>query len=179
VRGDNAAMDEAVRRPDEFLESIGTEAAAELRGLGTRRRYPAGTAILLEGDVAHGALVLLDGAVKLSVGSAEGDEVILDVLEAGSLVGELSVIDGRPRSATVTALSPVEVLAVGAGAFNDFLERHPPVMRGLLVDVIDRLRTREAVVKALRALRQLGWAESRGRTIAIHELDLVRRRAAR
>ena len=226
-------MDEVDWRHDDFLASLGPEAAAELRGLGTRRRYPAGAALFLEGDAAHEALVVLAGEVKLSVGSVEGGEVILDVLEPGSLVGELSVIDGKPRSATVSALSPVEVLAVGAIAFNEFLERHPPILRGLLIEVIDRLRTRvrhqlefgtgdamgricarlaeladrqgemeggsivvhspvsqtelaawaglsrEAVVKALRALRQLGWVENRGRTIVIHELERVRQRAAR
>lgn len=80
--------------------------------------------------------------MKVSVGSVEGEEVILDVLEVGSLVGELSVMDGKPRSATVSALSPVEVLAVGAVAFNEFLDRHPQVLRGLFIEVIDRLRAR-------------------------------------
>jgi CRP-like cAMP-binding protein len=230
---DNDVVSEVDWRHDDFLASAGPEAAAELRQLATRRRYPAGAALFLEGDVAHEALVLLTGEVKVSVGSVEGGEVILDVLEPGSLVGELSVIDGKPRSATVSALSPVEVLAVGAVAFNEYLERHPRLLRGLLIEVIDRLRTRvrhqlefgtgdamgricarlaeltdrhgemeggsvvvhspvsqtelaawtglsrEAVVKALRALRQLGWVENRGRTIVIHELERVRQRAAR
>jgi CRP-like cAMP-binding protein len=226
-------VDQVDWRHDDFLASLGAEGEAELRRLGTRRRYPAGAALFLEGDVAHEALVLLAGEVKLSIGSVEGGEVILDVMEPGSLVGELSVIDGKPRSATVSALSAVEVLAVGAVAFNEFLERHPRVLRGLLIEVIDRLRTRvrhqlefgtgdamgricarlaeladrhgtveggsvvvhspvtqtelaawsglsrEAVVKALRALRQLGWVENTGRSIAIHQLERVRQRAAR
>jgi len=226
-------VDAAGSPSGDFLAGLGPEAADELRALGTRRTYPAGAALFLEGDAAHEAVVLLSGEVKLSVGSLEGGEVILDVLKAGSLVGELSVIDGRPRSATVSAIRPVEVLAVPATDFNEFLEAHPRVMRGLLIEVIDRLRTRvrhqlefgtgdamgricarlaeladrhgrwdggdvivqspltqtelaawaglsrEAVVKVLRALRQLGWVENRGRTIAIHELERVRERATR
>jgi CRP-like cAMP-binding protein len=226
-------VDEVGSPPGDFLGGLAPEAAAELRRLGTRRTYPAGAALCLEGDAAHEALVIVRGEVKLSVGSVEGAEVILDVLKPGSLVGELSVIDGRPRSATVTAISPVEVLAVPAAAFNEFLERYPRVMRSLLVEVIDRLRTRvrhqlefgtgdamgrvcvrlaeladrhgaveggtlilrspltqtelaawaglsrEAVVKVLRTLRQLGWVENRGRTIIIHEPERVRERAAR
>jgi CRP/FNR family cyclic AMP-dependent transcriptional regulator len=225
-------MKEILWRYGDFLESIGPEAAGELRRLGTRRRYPAGAALFLEGDVAHEVIVLLDGMLKVSVGSAEGDEVILDVVDAGSIVGELSVVDGKPRSATVSALAPVEVLAIGAAAFNDFLERHPRLLRGLLIEVIHRHRTRvrhqlefgtgdamgricarlteladrqgspegkallvrspvtqselaawtglsrEAVVKALSALRHLGWVENRGRTITIHEPERVRQRAA-
>src|ERR1043165_4354781 len=101
-----------------FLAGLEPQAAAELRRLGTRRRYPAGPTLFLEGDPPPEGLRPLAGEVKVLVGSAEGREVILDVYEAGSLLGELSVIDGKPRSATVSALSAVEVLAVAAGAFN-------------------------------------------------------------
>ncbi|HKY74676.1 MAG TPA: Crp/Fnr family transcriptional regulator, partial [Acidimicrobiia bacterium] len=153
------------------------------------------------------------------------------VFEAGALLGELSVLDGKPRSATVTALVPVEVLAVAAGSFNEFLDRNPGVLRRLLVDVIGRLRSRvrhqlefgagdalgrvcarladladrygepdgdavavhsplnqtelaawtglsrEAVVKALRALRQLEWIDVSGRTFLVKDLERLKGRA--
>jgi CRP-like cAMP-binding protein len=215
----------------DFLAELPPDAAEELRRLGARRRFPAGAVLLVTGDPAHEALVLLSGEVKVSVGSAEGKEIVLEVFEAGALLGELSVIDGKPRSATVTALTPVEVLAVAAGSFNDFLDRHPKVLRRLLIDVIGRLRSRvrhqlefgagdalgrvcarladladrygepdgdvvvvhsplnqselaawtglsrEAVVKALRALRQLEWVDVRGRTLVVRDLDRLRARA--
>jgi CRP/FNR family cyclic AMP-dependent transcriptional regulator len=215
----------------DFLAELQPAAADELRGLGARRRFPAGAVLFMEGDPAHEALVLLSGEVKVSVGSAEGKEIVLEVFEAGALLGELSVIDGKPRSATVTALTPIEVLAVAAGSFNDFLDRHPRVLRRLLIDVVGRLRSRvrhqlefgtgdalgrvcarlanladrygepdgaavvlqspvnqselaawtglsrEAVVKALRALRQLGWIEVRGRAFVVRDLESLRGRA--
>jgi CRP-like cAMP-binding protein len=215
----------------DFLNRLPQSVAAELQRLGARRRFPAGSTLFVEGDPAHEVLLLLAGEVKVSVGSVEGREVVLDVFEPGSLLGELSVIDGGPRSATITALSPVEVVTVAAGAFNEFLDRHPKVLRALLVEVIKRLRTRvrhqlefgtgdalgrvcarlaelakrdgeqedglvvlrvpvsqadlaawtglsrEAVVKALRALRQLGWIDSRGRNIAIRDFDGICGRA--
>lgn len=215
----------------DFLAELPPDAAEELRRLGARRRFPAGAVLFVTGDPAHEALVLLSGEVKVSVGSAEGKEIVLEVFEAGALLGELSVIDGKPRSATVTALTPVEVLAVAAGSFNDFLDRHPKVLRRLLIDVIGRLRSRvrhqlefgagdalgrvcarladladrygepdgdvvvvhsplnqselaawtglsrEAVVKALRALRQLEWVDVRGRTLVVRDLDRLRARA--
>jgi CRP-like cAMP-binding protein len=216
-----------------FFDCLPPVVATELEQLGGRRSYGVGEALFLEGDRAGEVLVLLSGAVKISVGSVEGREVILDVLEPGSLIGELSAIDGEPRSATVMALSPVEVLAVAAGSFNEFLDRHPGVLRQLLLEVIHRLRirvrhqlefgagdalgrvcarlaelvdrygkgeesavvirspvsqselaawtglSREAVVKALRALRQLGWIENRGRRIVVRDLNSVRDRSTR
>jgi CRP-like cAMP-binding protein len=214
-----------------FVDGLPAAAVAELERLGGRRRYAAGETLFLEGDRAGEALVLVSGEVKISVGSQDGREVILDVLEPGSLIGELSAIDGEPRSATVAALSPVEVLAVATGPFNEFLDRHPDVLRQLLLEVIRRLRvrvrhqlefgtgdalgrvcarlmeladrygrnegdalvlsspvsqselaawtglSREAIVKALRALRQLGWIDNRGRTIVIRQVESLRERA--
>lgn len=215
----------------DFLGGLPAEDAEELRSLGARRRFPAGAVLFVEGDPAHEALVLLSGEVKVSVGSAEGKDIVLEVFEAGALLGELSVIDGGPRSATVSALTPIEVLAVAAGSFNDFLDRHPVVLRRLLIDVIGRLRTRvrhqlefgagdalgrvcarladladrygapqadaivlqspvnqselaawtglsrEAVVKALRGLRQLGWIDVQGRLIVVRDPERLRGRA--
>lgn len=217
---------------ENFLASLPEDLAAEFARLGARRRFPAGSALFVEGDPAHEVLVLLDGDVKVSVGSADGREVVLDVFEPGVLIGELSAIDGGRRSATVTALSPVEVLTVAAPAFDEFLNRHPQVLRLLLVGVIERLRTRvrhqlefgagdalgrvcarlaeladrygeqaegmvlirspvsqtdlaswtglsrEAVVKALRSLRRLGWVENTGRQFVIRDAERVRQRAA-
>lgn len=223
--------DTAAGGDGDFLASLPADAAEDMRRLGTRRRFPAGAVLFFEGDPAHEALVLLSGAVKVSVGSAEGKEIVLEVFEAGALLGELSVLDGKPRSATVTALVSVEVLAVAAGSFNEFLDRHPPVLRRLLVDVIGRLRSRvrhqlefgagdalgrvcarladladrygepdgdavavhsplnqtelaawtglsrEAVVKALRALRQLEWIEVSGRTFLVKDVERLKGRA--
>ncbi|MGH2688957.1 MAG: Crp/Fnr family transcriptional regulator [Actinomycetota bacterium] len=217
---------------DTFLDRLPAEAVVDFEQLGARRRFPAASTLFVEGDRAHEVLMLLAGTVKVSVASEDGHEVVLDVFEPGVLLGELSVIDGGRRSATVTALSPVEVLTIGADAFNALLDRHPRVLRLLLNDVIARLRTRvrhqlefgagdalgrvcarlaelgdrygepgdakillrspvsqadlaawtglsrEAVVKAMRALRQLGWLENRGRSIVLHEPERVRRRAA-
>jgi len=220
------------REEPPFLERLSEEAARSLHDLGGRRRFPSGAALFVEGDAAHEAVVLLSGTLKISVAAADGREVVLDVFEPGALVGELSVIDGRPRSATVSALEPVEVLVVAADRFNEYLDRQPQVLRLLLVDVISRFRTRvrhqlefgagdalgrvcarlvelvdrygephgdaivlrspvtqselaawtglsrEAVVKALRALRRLGWIDSQARTITILDLDRLRQRAA-
>jgi CRP/FNR family transcriptional regulator, cyclic AMP receptor protein len=220
------------REEPPFLERLSEDAARSLHELGGRRRFPSGATLFVEGDAAHEAVVLLSGTLKISVAAADGREVVLDVFEPGALVGELSVIDGRPRSATVSALEPVEVLVVAADRFNEYLDRHPEVLRLLLVDVISRFRTRvrhqlefgagdalgrvcarlvelvdrygeprgdaivlrspvtqselaawtglsrEAVVKALGALRRLGWIDSQARTITILDMDLLRQRAA-
>lgn len=143
--------------PLAFLDRLTDAQAAELRGAGTRRRYPDGASLFFEGDEAHDAVVLLAGEAKATVTAADGREVILDVLPAGALVGEISALDGRPRSATVTALGTVEVLSVPCGSFAEFLRRHPEVLLQLLVEVADRLRTSD------RRQLEFGTADALGR----------------
>jgi CRP-like cAMP-binding protein len=65
-------------------------------------------------------------------------------LGPGEYFGEISMIDGRPRSATVTAATPLTTLAVHHFAFQDLLDDEPEVARQLLVRLCDRLREAEA-----------------------------------
>ncbi|MGH8931054.1 MAG: Crp/Fnr family transcriptional regulator [Egibacteraceae bacterium] len=153
-------MEDRLPASEGFFAGLALDVVSEFEGLGARRRFPAGAVLFLEGDRAHEAVVILSGAVKISVGSAQGREVVLDVFEAGALLGELAVIDGGRRTASVTALTPVEVLAVAARPFNDFLDQHPQVLRGLLVEVIGRLRTR------MRHQLEFGAGDALGRVCA-------------
>lgn len=216
-----------------FVEAVGPDGLAQLRAVGSRRRFPAGATLFVEGDQAFEALILLDGSVKVTVTATDGREVILDVLGEGELVGELAAVDGEARSATAVALSQVEVLAIASAAFVEFLHGHPAVMFDLLVSVMGRLRnsdrrqlefgtgdalgrvcgrlveladrygapagalgaievespvsqgdlaawtgmSREALVKALRTLRELGWIENQGRRFTLLEPARLRSRA--
>ncbi len=78
-----------------------------------------------EGDDGRDVHIVLTGLVKVFTTSAGGREVILDVLDAGSVLGELSAIDGDVRSASAAALTEVEVLLVGVEPFIAFLDHHP------------------------------------------------------
>lgn len=143
-----------------FFARVGVVLAAELTAIGTRRGYPAGALLFLEGDVAHEAVVVLHGDLKVVVGSADGRDVVLDIYGPGELVGEWSVIDGKTRSATVTALSDVEVLSLPAGPFREFLDRHPEVRESLLLDTIGRLRAQ------VRHQLEFGAGDAMGRVCA-------------
>ena len=79
------------------------------------------------------------GRVKVSI-RRRSREVILAVLDPGSLLGEVSAIDGGSRSATVVALEPVEVDVTSFADFREFLDEHPRVAGELLQLVVARLR---------------------------------------
>ena len=122
-----------------FLSRLDPTQQSHLLGLGRVRRYPAQSIMFFEGDEAYDVVVVRSGELKVSV-TIEEREVLLDVLGEGDVVGELSAIDGCARSATATALTAVEVIAIAAPAFRRFLGEHPRVALILMRCVTGRLR---------------------------------------
>jgi CRP/FNR family cyclic AMP-dependent transcriptional regulator len=96
------------------------------------RRYAAGQVLWNEGDPGDALLVLEEGQLRVSRFTAAGVEVVLSVVEAPSALGELALLDGAPRDASVTAQRPVTVRLIPRSSFLALLRREPAVMEGLL-----------------------------------------------
>ncbi len=111
-------------------------------------KLPAGESLFMSGDTGDGCYRIEDGLLKVSILSPGGTERILAILGAGALVGELSIIDGLPRSATVTALKDTALAFISKATFEDYAERHPEVYRYLVAVLSARLRETDEVVAA-------------------------------
>ncbi len=96
------------------------------------RSYRKGQAIFHEGDPGDAMFVLSEGLVKILVTSEDGDEMVLATLKAPDLFGEITLIDGGVRSATVEALEPTRVLAITRDTFLQVLRDNPGVTDPLL-----------------------------------------------
>ncbi|MGW4791674.1 Crp/Fnr family transcriptional regulator [Nonomuraea sp. NPDC004297] len=124
--------------PGEFLTLLTAEEIEHLRAAGRLRRWDRGTTIMTEGDTSDWVLVLLQGRVKCSSHTSGGTEVVLAVRGPGALIGELSAIDGSPRSTTVTALEPISGVVVRD--FIAFLETHGRIAVLLMRLISGKLR---------------------------------------
>lgn len=124
--------------PGEFLALLTAEEIADLRKAGRTRRWERGATVMAEGDTSDWVLVLTSGRVKVSSHTAAGTEVVLAVRGPGALLGDMSALDGHPRSGTVTALESVEGLVVHD--FPGYLHDHGRVAVMLMQLVIGRLR---------------------------------------
>ncbi|MBV8982609.1 MAG: Crp/Fnr family transcriptional regulator [Acidimicrobiia bacterium] len=211
-----------------------TESAvvALLRAEGRARKFRTGAALFHEGDHSDWVGLIVKGRVKISCYGADGRERLVAVLGPGELLGELSAIDGEPRSATATALEPLDAHVLTSDEFVGLLERNPAATLGILRSVTGRLRdsdkrrvefgaldtvgriarlivelagrygeetdsviairlplsqeelagwagaSREAVVKALRQLRDRGWIETARREIRVLNLPALARRSS-
>jgi CRP-like cAMP-binding protein len=146
--------------------TLAVEEWRTLESLGRLRSYPAGRPLFQEGDHGGTVFVVRGGRIKISTHTPAGREVVIALKGRGSFVGELSALDGRPRSATAVAIEPVQVLALSSESFNSFLEDHPRFAVHLLrllaaqVRAASRLVTeREAgdvVSRVVNRLRVLG-----------------------
>lgn len=101
------------------------------------------------GEPGDSLYVLLSGKVKVSLLSVDGKEVILSLLGDGDVFGEMSLLDGLPRSATVTSLEDCRLLAIGRQDFVQFLKRHADVTLNLLAALSKRLRCTNNLVENL------------------------------
>jgi CRP/FNR family transcriptional regulator, cyclic AMP receptor protein len=123
-----------------FLASLSPTEKDALYARGVVRRFPRGTALFHERQNSDRVLVLLSGCVKLSCLSVDGKEVVLAIRGPGDLLGELSAIDDEPRSATGTALEPVEALTLATSDFRSFLTANPRVSLTIMSMLSRRLR---------------------------------------
>ena len=128
----------------EFLHTLTPAESDALDEMGEPRTYPAGTVIFEEGGTPDVVLLVRGGRVRIAARGRDGEEVVLAERGPGELLGDLSGIDGQPRSASVSALEEVRGVVVPLRAFRGFLIDHPRVALSLLELISRRLREAEA-----------------------------------
>jgi CRP/FNR family transcriptional regulator, cyclic AMP receptor protein len=104
------------------------------------RRAARGTSIFAKGDPGTGLMGVLTGAVKVSVASADGKDIVLNVFREGDIFGEIALLDGRPRTADATAMSDSELIVIERRDFVPFLSSQPDVMLKFIEILCSRLR---------------------------------------
>src|SRR6188472_3179942 len=89
------------------------------------RRFRRNEVIMHQGDPGDSLHIVAAGAIKIVLPSAEGEEAIIATLREGDFFGELSLLDGAPRSATATALEPSETLVLARPIFRQMMQDDP------------------------------------------------------
>jgi CRP/FNR family transcriptional regulator, cyclic AMP receptor protein len=144
-----------VDRITEFLATVPLFREIERTALRTfaeitrEQRYPKHAVIVSEGDPGDALFVVRAGEVKVVLVGEDGREVILNVLGQGDHFGELSLIDGRPRSAHVVATSPASMLILRRADFRRRVEAQPQVAWALLTELSRRLRQADSAIGSL------------------------------
>ena len=111
-----------------------------LAALASERRVRRDAAVMRRGDADCSLQVVVSGRLRAGSVSLDGREVTLGVMEAGAVLGEIALLDGRPRSLDVTAMVDSVLLVVERRDFLPFLTDRPQLMLRLMALLCDRLR---------------------------------------
>lgn len=140
-------------RNHSVLFSVLSDADAQaIIQLGRVLHHPAKHIVFQFGEAGDHLLILLAGRVKVSLTSADGKEAILSILEPGDVMGEMALLDGDTRSATVTTMDACSFLVLWQRDFLPFLEKNPHVALKLLAGLSKRLRATNDLVGNLSFL---------------------------
>lgn len=104
------------------------------------RRISRGATIFAKGDPGTGLMGVLTGQVKVSVASADGRDIVLNIFHEGEIFGEIALLDGQPRTADATAMSNCELIVIERRDFVPFLSDHPDVTIKFIEILCSRLR---------------------------------------
>src|SRR3954471_8203307 len=115
-----------------------------------------GEALFRAGDIGDGCYRIQSGLVKVMVASQQGEERIISLLGPKTIVGELSMIDGRPRSASVVAIADCSLSFVSRAKFEKYTEAHPELTSYLVRTLARRLREADDALAAATFLSVKG-----------------------
>jgi CRP-like cAMP-binding protein len=107
----------------------------------TERHFRKGEALLERGRNGSNMMILVSGRARVTATSADGKQLTLMILEAGATLGELALLDGRPRSADVVAMDPCLALLLERRDFLPVLTQNADLALRLMSVLCDRLRT--------------------------------------
>ena len=141
---------------DDVLSALPEELSSKLFDKARPVTLAADQTLFLAGDAGDGCYRVEDGLLKASVVSPTGGERIFAIFGRGAMIGELSMIDGAPRSATVTAIRATKLHFISRAAFNAFAEASPEVYRHVTGLLARRLRDTNAALVATSFLTVKG-----------------------
>jgi CRP/FNR family cyclic AMP-dependent transcriptional regulator len=123
-----------------LFRSLNEDDVAKLDRLCLWRRYAARAEIITQDEPGTEIYFVLSGAVRVRIPSLRRTDVILSDIGAGEFFGELAAIDGRPRSASIAALTDATLARMPASAFREAIHRHPDVCDQILQLLASRVR---------------------------------------
>jgi CRP/FNR family cyclic AMP-dependent transcriptional regulator len=132
-----------------YFSDIPESDLEKLLASAVKKTYPKNSVVINEGDEAGSLFILLSGRVQAFLSNESGRTVTLSTQEAGSFFGELSLLDGELRSASVMTLEPTVCVLIPRRAFQAWLQEHPDAALSIIRSLTRRIRTLTESVRGL------------------------------
>lgn len=115
-------------------------------------RYKKGDVVFHKTDLSTDLYIVSSGKLKAVLADEEGGEILIAQFEKGDFFGELSLLDGKGRSATIIAIGDAELAVLKKELFLDFLHKEPSVAVELMTTLVERLRKADEMIESLAFL---------------------------
>ena len=162
---------EALRSVPLFA-SLDDSAATELRSLLSDKIVPRNTRLFRQGDTGDAMYLIESGRVRISIRDDDKQELTLAELAQGDFFGEMSIIDGRQRSADAQVIEDARLAILSRDAFLSFVRTNPDVALEMLSALTDRLRRTDDLLRS-RVSRNANEEEKARLTLADRAADLI------
>ena len=162
---------EAIRSVPLFA-SLDDEAASELRDLLRDKSVPQNTRLFNQGEKGDAMYLIESGRVRISIHDDDKQELTLAELAQGDFFGEMSIIDGRQRSADAHVIEDARLAILSRDAFLSFVRTNPDVALEMLSALTDRLRRTDELLRS-RVSRNVNEEEKARMTLADRAADMI------
>lgn len=152
----NVGLSLVVLRNVPLFSGLDESELQRLSQVAMRRRAGRNEQVVRAGEDAESLIVLLTGRAKVTNFDEEGREIILAWLGPGEFFGEMGLIDGSPRSASVVAVEPCELLTIGKNEFQRCMQDNFQVAQKLMQILVRRLREADRNIESLALLDVYG-----------------------
>ena len=141
------SCDPSILKEIEHLKNLSDEERASLAERIELIAFAPGQIIFNHGDPGHGLYIVRMGEVEIFLTNDQGEKIVLEATKPGDVFGEVSLLDNGPRTASVAAVTDVEVLRLDREHFEDYLRKHTPAALNLLSVIARRLRKSDEVIR--------------------------------
>ena len=124
-----------------LFSGLGADSIKVIAALCQRRQLAAGQVLFIKGDVGDALYGVRRGQIRIESGTESGERLIIDVLGAGDLFGEIALLDGRPRTADAIAAEEAELFVLPRDQFLRYLEREPHLAVKIIELLCGRIRS--------------------------------------
>jgi CRP/FNR family cyclic AMP-dependent transcriptional regulator len=128
---------------------------AQLKEIASRcknARYRKGEVVFYKTDMSTDLYIVNSGKLKAVLADEKGDEMVIALFEQGAFFGELSLLDGKGRSATIVADTDAELAVLKKDVFLDLLYKNPRISIELMTTLVERLRKADELIESLAFL---------------------------
>ncbi|MEK6280938.1 MAG: DUF1003 domain-containing protein [Acidobacteriota bacterium] len=155
-----------------LFSSLNDDATTQLRDLLKEDDFPIDTQVCRAGDTGDAMYLIERGKVRISIKDEDGNEITLAELARGDFFGEMSLIDGRQRSANASVVEEARLAVLARADFLTFVRSNPDVALAMLSALSERLRSTDQLLRS-RVSRNVNEEQKRRSTVADRAADLI------